>query len=99
MRLFLSLELLSGRLDREERIFIPHQKSIRQIDWDEVKPIVCFQKRPKDGADSVLCSNMSTGLVDIYEVKRCQRHLLAAIESNRLGGPIQTINIKRIGKI
>ena len=40
-----------------------------------VKPIMGFQKRPKDGAESTLCSNMSTGLVDIYEIKRSQRHL------------------------
>ena len=31
---------------------------------------------------------MSTGLVGIYKVKRSQRHLLAAIENNRLGAPI-----------
>ena len=32
---------------------------------------------------------MSTGLVDIYEVKRYQRHLLATIENNRLVSPIE----------
>ena len=42
-----------------------------------VKPIMGFQKRPKDGAES-------TGLVDINEVKHSQRHLLATIENNRL---------------
>ena len=31
---------------------------------------------------------MSTGLVDICEVKRHQRHLLATIENNRLVSPI-----------
>ena len=36
------------------------------------------QMRPKDDAESALCSNMSTGLVDIYEVKRSQRHFLTA---------------------
>ena len=33
-------------------------------------------------------SNMSTGLVDIYEVKRSQRHLLMVIEKSRLVSPI-----------
>ena len=47
----------------------------------------CFHYLPKDGAESVFCSNMSIGVVDIYEVKRSQRHLLAAIENNRLGAP------------
>ena len=32
---------------------------------------------------------MATGLVDIYEVKRSQRHLLATIENNRLVSPIE----------
>ena len=47
----------------------------------KAKSIVCFQKRPKDGAESALClcSNMSTGLVDIYEIERSQRHLLATL--------------------
>ena len=31
---------------------------------------------------------MSTGSVDIYELKHSQRHLLAAIESNLLETPI-----------
>ena len=53
------------------------------------EPIVCFQKRPKDGAESALCSSMSTGPAEIYEVKRSQRHLLAAIENNRLKAPMQ----------
>ena len=52
------------------------------------KTIVCFQKWPKDDAESALCSSMSTRPVDIYEVKRSQRHLLAAIEKNRLVSPI-----------
>ena len=49
-----------------------------------VKPIMGFQKRPKDGAES-------TGLVDINKVKHSQRHLLATIENNRLVLPIFTI--------
>ena len=36
---------------------------------------------------------MSTGLVDIYEVKRSQRHLLAAIENSRLVSPIFMLNM------
>ena len=32
------------------------------------------------------------GPVDIYEVKRSQRHLLATFENNRLGSPIGPIN-------
>ena len=44
----------------------------------------------KDGAESVLCINVSKGpvdiyvvkRVDIYVVKRSQRHLLSAIENN-----------------
>ena len=43
-----------------------------------------FQKRVKDIARSALCNNMSTGYVDIYEVKLYQRHLLAAVENKRL---------------
>ena len=35
-----------------------------------------------------LCRKVSTGLVDIYDVKRSQRHLLAAIENNRIVSPI-----------
>ena len=31
---------------------------------------------------------MSTGLVDIHEIKCSQRHLLDAIENNRLASPI-----------
>ena len=38
----------------------------------------------------VIC--LCTGLVDIYEVKRSQRHLLAAIENNRLVSPILSIH-------
>ena len=38
-----------------------------------------FSKWLKDGAESALCSNISTEVVDIYEVKRSQRHLLVAI--------------------
>ena len=34
-----------------------------------------FLWRLKDGADIPLCSKMSTGPVDIYEVKPFQRHL------------------------
>ena len=34
----------------------------------------------------VICP--STGLVNIYEVKRTQRHLLATSENNRLVSPI-----------
>ena len=46
-----------------------------------------FLKRPKDGANSALKS------VDIYEVKRSQRHQLAPIENNWFGTPInQLIN-------
>ena len=55
----------------------------------QVKPIVCFQKWPKDGAESALYSNMSTGLVDIYEAKRSQHRLLVVIENNRLVSPIE----------
>ena len=33
---------------------------------------------------------MSTGLVDIYKVKRSQRHLLATIENNKLVSPIDS---------
>ena len=51
-----------------------------------------FQK-PKDGAESALCSNMSTGLVNIYEVKRSQRHLLPTIENSRLVLPIALVFI------
>ena len=47
-----------------------------------------LKKRPKDGAEGALYSNMSTGPVDIYEVKRSKRHLLAAIEKNILVSPI-----------
>ena len=49
----------------------------------QAKLILCFQKRPKDGAESTLCSKMQ-----YYEVKRSLRHLLAAIENNRLVSPI-----------
>ena len=45
------------------------------------KPNLCCQKLPKDGAESSLFSNMSTGLVDIYEVKRSQRHPLAVTKT------------------
>ena len=34
---------------------------------------------------------MSSGIVDIYEVKRSQRHLLAAIENNGLVSPIHEV--------
>ena len=46
---------------------------------------------------SVLCINVSTGPVNIYEVKRSQLHLLATIQNNRLGAPIQSAhsNLKR----
>ena len=47
-----------------------------------------FTKTAKNGAESALCSIMSTGPVDIYEVKRSKRHLLAAIENNILVSPI-----------
>ena len=40
-----------------------------------------FFLKPRDGAESALFCNMFTGPVDIYEVKRSQRQLLAAIES------------------
>ena len=56
----------------------------------KAKTTICFQKRPKDGTESALCSIMSTGLVDIYEVKPSQRHLLATIENNRLVSPIES---------
>ena len=39
-------------------------------------------------AGSALCSNISISLVDIYKVKRSQRHLFAAMENKRLGAPI-----------
>ena len=55
--------------------------------------LVFCQKLPKHGVESALCSNMPTGLVDIYEVKHSQRHLLAAIENNRLVSPIE-LNLK-----
>ena len=32
--------------------------------------ITAVQNCPKDGAESTLCYNLSTGLVGIYEVKR-----------------------------
>ena len=35
-----------------------------------------------------MCINTWTGLVEIYEVKRSQRHLLVASENNRLGAHI-----------
>ena len=35
-----------------------------------------------------LCRNVSTELVDIYEVKRYQLHLLAAIQNNWLEAPL-----------
>ena len=38
--------------------------------------ICSFLHRLKDGADCTLCSNMSTGLVDISKVKCYQRHLV-----------------------
>ena len=42
-----------------------------------------FQNKSVDIKESALCSP-----VDIYEVKRSQRHLLAFIENNRLVSPI-----------
>ena len=42
-----------------------------------------FQKRPKDGAEIALCSNLPTGPVDLYESKRSQRHLLTNFENDR----------------
>ena len=44
--------------------------------------ILSHISRPKYSALSALCSNVSTGPVDIFEVKRSQRHLLAAFENN-----------------
>ena len=38
--------------------------------------------------EHIIDPNMSTGPVDIYEVKRSQRYLLTAIENNQLGIPI-----------
>ena len=40
-----------------------------------------FQWRPIDSAKSVLFSKMSPDPVEIYEVKRSQRYILAAIEN------------------
>ena len=52
-------------------------------------PNGCFQNRPKDSAGGALCNNKSTGgFVDIYELKRSQRHLLAAFENNQFGASI-----------
>ena len=36
---------------------------------------------------------MSTGAVEIYEVKRCQRHLLAAFDNNQSEAPIISLLI------
>ena len=44
------------------------------------------QKVSKDGAENALCSNISAGPIGIYEVKRSQRHLLAAFE--KIGGEV-----------
>ena len=46
--------------------------------------IGCFHKRPNDGAESALCSNVSTGPVDIYEVNHTQCDLLVAQIDNPL---------------
>ena len=43
-----------------------------------------FYKSPIDGAESAFSSNMTTGPVDVYELKRSQHHLLATIENNRI---------------
>ena len=45
-------------------------------------PINCFEQRLTDGVDKALFSKIFTGPIDIYEVQRFQRHLLAAIENN-----------------
>ena len=50
--------------------------------------IGCFQKQPKDGAESALFCNMSTGPMDVYKVKCSHDHLLASFESKREGAPI-----------
>ena len=45
-------------------------------------PVQLFQYWTKDSTESAVCSNMSTGPVDIYVAKRSERHLLITIETN-----------------
>ena len=42
------------------------------------------QRRAKDGAESVLYSNLSADPVEIYEVKRSEQHVLT---DNEIGSP------------
>ena len=52
-----------------------------------------FSVKAKDGDESGLCSKTSTGLVDIYEVKRSQRHLLDAVKNNWTEATINTFDM------
>ena len=49
--------------------------------------------KKKDGVVGTFYSNMSTGPLDIYEIKRSQRHLLAGIENAQFIAPIDLVEM------
>ena len=57
---------------------------------------VIFNSSQEMALKALFCSSMSTGLVDIYEVKQSQSHLLVVIEDNRFGFPIYSSEIDNI---